>query len=254
MTELFTGAECGPCVGADKALDLLAEYYPRQTMVLLEYHLHIPGPDPLTNTFSEARYGFYGRDFGTPTVFMNGLSNHAGGGPELVKKSLFFRYEQVIEKYKTLPSRITLVLSAEQQNQSIQIKGKVSSSDKAEKSPLNLYIALAEKSVNYTGANGISQHAFVVRYMVNQGTGIPVIFKDGESSIAETINLQNVNDSIIKYLDDFAKNPPERYKNFPGWSVRPDNPDPLNLAVVIWVQNETSKEVYQAAYQELNKQ
>jgi hypothetical protein len=254
LTELFTGAECGPCVGADKALDLLAEYYPRQTMVLLEYHLHIPGPDPLSNTSAEARYEFYGKNFGTPTVFLNGLIQYGGGGPELVKKSLFFRYSQVIEQYDTLLSRIALGLSAGQQNQLVQVKVEVSSSDHAEKAPLNLYLALVEKSVNYTGANGITRHAFVVRYMVNQGTGIPVIFKDGKSTIDQTINLQNVNDSLIKYLDDFAKNPPERYKNFPGWNVRPDHPDPLNLAVVAWIQGADSKEIFQAGYQELNKQ
>jgi hypothetical protein len=254
LTELFTGAECGPCAGADKALDLLAEYYPRQTVVLLEYHLHIPGPDPLSNASSEARYEFYGKDFGTPTVFFNGLTQYGGGGPELVKKSLFFRYNQVIEKNNTLLPRMVLGLSAGQQNQSVRIKVDISWSKKSEKSVLNLYIALAEKSVNYTGANGISQHAFVVRYMVNQGIGIPVIFKDDKASLDETINLQNVNDSLIKYLDDFAKNPPERFKNFPGWNVRPDLPDPMNLAVVVWIQEENSKEVIQAVYQELKKQ
>ncbi len=254
LTELFTGAECGPCVGADLALDLLAEYYPRQTVAFLEYHLHIPGPDPLTNASTEARYGFYGQDFGTPTVFINGLTQYTGGGPELVKKSLFYRYSQVIERYNVSPTRIALSFSAEQQNQLVHIKVEVASTGKTEKSPLKLNIALVEKSVNYTGANGISHHAFVVRYLVNHGTGIPLIFKEGKSIINEIINLQKVNEELIKYLDDFTQNPPERYKNFPGWNVRPDQVDPHNLAVVIWIQDEESKAVYQTGYQELKKQ
>jgi predicted Zn-dependent protease len=59
LTELFTGSECAPCVGADLALDKIAEYYPRSIMALLEYHVHIPRPDALTNNSSEERYQYY---------------------------------------------------------------------------------------------------------------------------------------------------------------------------------------------------
>ncbi len=59
LTELFTGAECPPCKGADLALDLIGEYYPRSMVAILEYHLHIPGTDPLTNKESESRKEYY---------------------------------------------------------------------------------------------------------------------------------------------------------------------------------------------------
>ena len=52
VVELFTGAECPPCVSADVAFDALLETYKPNEVVLLEYHLHIPGPDPLTNADS----------------------------------------------------------------------------------------------------------------------------------------------------------------------------------------------------------
>ena len=46
----------------------------RQTELIgLQYHLHIPGPDPLTNKDSMARQQYYGDEIGgTPTVFFNG--------------------------------------------------------------------------------------------------------------------------------------------------------------------------------------
>ena len=49
LVELFTGAECPPCVAADLAFDALGKTYKPTDVVLLEYHLHIPGPDALTN-------------------------------------------------------------------------------------------------------------------------------------------------------------------------------------------------------------
>jgi tetratricopeptide (TPR) repeat protein len=252
LAELFTGAECGPCVGADKALDVMAEYYSRQNMVLIEYHLHIPGPDPLTNVFSETRYGFYGQNFGTPTVFINGLGVLTGGGPDVVKKSLFFRYRQEIQKYENSPQRFALDIATEQQQQQVNVKVEVSSLGYEEVPRLNLYLALLEKSVNYIGANRISPHAFVVRYMANQDAGLgPVVFSEGKSLIEHKIDLREVNAGLKKYLDDFTQNPPERFKNFPGWNVRPEQLDPHDLAVVAWIQAEESREVYQAGYAEL---
>ena len=52
--ELFTGAQCPPCVAADVAFDVLEKTYKPADLVLIQYHLHIPGPDPLTNAASEA--------------------------------------------------------------------------------------------------------------------------------------------------------------------------------------------------------
>jgi hypothetical protein len=247
LTELFTGAECPPCVGADKALDLLAEYYPRQSMVLLEYHLHIPGPDPLTNSYAEARYEFYGRNFGTPTVFFNGVVQYTGGGPEIVKRSMFFRYRQAVNGLFTAKADMDLSLSAERNNNLIRIRAETKGSLTGHDTSLILHFALVEKNVNYTGANGISRHAYVVRYMLNEGKGIPFRIQEGTMIYEEDINLQEVDDRLKDYLDRFAQNPPERYKNFPGWNVRPDRLDRENLAVMAWIQDVSGKEIYQVA-------
>ena len=49
LMELFTGAQCPPCVAADVAFDALLQTYKPAEFIGLQYHLHIPGPDPLTN-------------------------------------------------------------------------------------------------------------------------------------------------------------------------------------------------------------
>ena len=53
LMELFTGAECPPCVAADVAFDALLMTYKPAEFIGLQYHLPIPGPDPLTNDDSE---------------------------------------------------------------------------------------------------------------------------------------------------------------------------------------------------------
>ena len=99
LAELFTGAECGPCVAADHAFDNLAEYYPRNDLAILEYHVHIPGPDPLTNPDSYRRYSYYGGDFGTPTVFIDGKEKLTGGGNDVVAANRFRVYNYLAGKH-----------------------------------------------------------------------------------------------------------------------------------------------------------
>jgi len=47
LAEMFTGSACPPCVAADLAMDAALERYPVSDLVLLAYHEHIPGPDPM---------------------------------------------------------------------------------------------------------------------------------------------------------------------------------------------------------------
>ena len=70
LVELFTGTQCPPCVATDVAFDALLKTYKPGQVALLQYHLHIPRPDPLTTADAEARgRRYYGDaiDPGTPT-------------------------------------------------------------------------------------------------------------------------------------------------------------------------------------------
>src|SRR5207302_5612983 len=82
VMELFTGAQCPPCVAADVGFDALLKAFRPAELIGLQYHLHIPGPDPLTNADSIARQQYYGEEVrGTPSTFFNGKSESGGGGP-----------------------------------------------------------------------------------------------------------------------------------------------------------------------------
>jgi thiol-disulfide isomerase/thioredoxin len=81
LIEMFTGSECPPCVAADLAFDSLIESTKPTEVVALQYHLHIPGPDPMTNAASEERAKYYGVG-STPSPYFNGKAEEKvrGGG------------------------------------------------------------------------------------------------------------------------------------------------------------------------------
>ncbi len=65
--------------GRRPGLDALGKTFKPSEVVRLQYHLHVPGPDPLTNRDSEARVRFYRRVVESlPSVLLNGDSYPSG--------------------------------------------------------------------------------------------------------------------------------------------------------------------------------
>ena len=250
LTELFTGAECPPCKGADLAMDLIAEYYPRSMVTILEYHLHIPGPDPLTNPDTESRYKFYGKDFGTPTVFFNGKGKIIGGGDELVVRDSFNKYKKSIEKYFADNPLVNIDLKTKLENKTVAVEADVELKEKIYKS-LKLHVAIVEESVNYTGRNGISKHAFVVRYLMTGAEGTTLNLEDKSYNFNDIVSLTDIEERQAEYLKEFENNPPKRFRNFAGWKETKEKLNPDNLAIIVWVQNSETKEILQSKYAEL---
>jgi len=256
LAELFTGAECGPCVASDQAFDKLAEYYSRNDLVILEYHVHVPGPDPLTNPDSYRRFAYYGGDSGTPTVFIDGKEKLTGGGNELIAANRFRVYDYLINKHGKNKPRASISGTATRNNKDIikvtldvQPSTIFDVSSKGVDTPhLSVLIALVEKSVNYTGANGVSKHLFVVRDMVDGFAGKVMKRNKKSVSYSASVDLNEVRKGIGDYLDDPTNDESWRGGSFGGWRERTDKIDPANLAIVAWVQDTLTNEVLQAFY------
>ncbi|MFZ0429573.1 MAG: tetratricopeptide repeat protein [Acidobacteriota bacterium] len=247
LLELFTGAECNPCQAADLAVDLMSEYFPRTALAVLEYHVHIPGADPLTTPDSVARYQYYDVH-GTPTVLFNGDHTLSGGGPGILKKSLFEQYRDRVETLWTQAPDVAIDASAQPEQGEVHVVVRVTPADPAGKVPEGVIrVALVEKSVDYTGGNGIGPQAFVVRDLSEvEETGAKLV--DGSAFLDYTISLKKVEATLGTYLDDFEKNPPERYKGFGGFREKPIALNAGNLAVVVWVENRDTKTILQSVY------
>ena len=241
LVELFTGAECPPCVAVDLACDALERTYKPAEAIFLQYHIHVPGPDPLANKDTEERAAARKVE-GTPATYFNGKTADTDGGGlspkdarekyDLMKKQL----EDLLEK----PAGAKVAVTAALKGEELSIKATVSDVEKPG-DKVTLRIALAETRVRYSGSNGIRYHHGVVRALVGGQKGYAV--KDKALDQTATVKLDELRASLVKYLDDYGKD-----NEFPS-SDRPL--DLKDLKVVAFVQDDATGEVLQAAQVEI---
>jgi hypothetical protein len=237
LVELFTGSQCPPCVAADLAFDGLEKTYGPKEVALLEYHVHIPGPDPLANADTMARLKYYGEQIeGTPTILFNGKAEASGGGLAPDSKDKYDEYRKVIDPLLKKSATLKLEAEAEAKGDKIHITATASGVDKPGEK-VRLRLALVEKWVRYRGGNGLPYHHHVVRDMPGGADGLALTKETGKQDV--TVDVNELRDKLDAYLDDYAKNEAP----FSG-STRPLRLH--DLRVVAFVQNDETKEVLQA--------
>jgi tetratricopeptide (TPR) repeat protein len=249
LAELFTGAECGPCVASDIAFDALREFYPGSDLSILEYHVHIPGPDPLTTNDSWSRYQMY-RGGGTPTAVIEGRESILGGGPKYVARNRFNLYKYAIGKYISKEPGVTLSVDVARKGDTLAVQARVGQyRGHAKTGDCVLHVALVQRAVDYTGANGISRHAMVVRQLFGGPSGSPVSASLADETIRLSLSMTDVEGAVKELIRDPKAQPswPGKKRNFNGWRPLPGVLDRSNLSVVAWVQNESTHEILQSA-------
>ncbi|MSR32010.1 MAG: hypothetical protein EXR99_10940 [Gemmataceae bacterium] len=236
LVELFTGTECPPCVAADLAFDALGKCFKTPEVVSLQYHLHIPGPDPLTNPDCEARARYYGRQIeGTPAIFFNGKAGAGGGGPREAAMEKFSEYRGVIEPLLEKPAGGKMTASAVQTGDDVAISVAVEGF-KETGNNIRLNMVLTEKEVRYTGGNKQKRHHHVVRSFPAGVEGIPLA--GGVVKKEAKVNLGDLRKKWSSYLDQASREEPFSGKGRPL--------EFKNLLVVAFVQNMATGEVLQA--------
>jgi hypothetical protein len=239
LVELFTGAQCPPCVAADLAFDALGKTFKPGEVVLLQYHLHIPGPDPLTSPASESRKGFYGQAVdGTPTIIFSGKTAAEGGGGADAGPEKYEEYLGAIEPLLERPAKATLQVRATRKGEKIDVRADVAGL-KETGDDVRLRLVLVEEQVAYTGGNNLPAHHHVVRAFLGPegANGTPLKNKTATKEV--TVDLAEVRKNLKAYLDKYAEKRP-----FPG---KLPALDLKKLLVVAFVQNDETNEVLQAA-------
>jgi hypothetical protein len=235
LVELFTGAMCPPCVAADTAFDGLEQTFTPREVVLLQYHLHIPGPDALTNPDSEARSRYYGKDLrGTPTIFFNGKSEAGGGGSREAAEAKYKQYLGVLKPLLDEKAKAQIKAEAVRKGDKIEITAHVSGLEKPGEK-VKLRLALVQEWARYPGGNGLSYHSRVVRAMPGGVAGFALA--KGSDKHTATVNLGELRKELKKYLEGMEKRQP-----FPAQL-------PLklrDLRVVAFVQDDDTQQVLQA--------
>jgi hypothetical protein len=236
LVELFTGAQCPPCVAADIAFDAVGKSYTSSEVALLQYHLHIPGPDPLTNADSEARQNFYGKTIeGTPTLFLDGkTSDPLGGGRDGGKES-YDTLRKTLDEVLKKNGQASITLNVRRTGDKVDIEAEVTDLTKSG-DRVRLRFALVEEVVRYPGRNQQRLHHHVVRAFPGGVEGFALLEAIAKKKVS--FSLTELKKSLGDYLDKSAKRQPFL-----------DDERPLNLKnlkVVAFIQDDKSKEVYQA--------
>jgi hypothetical protein len=239
--ELFTGATCPPCVAADLAFDTLQKTYKPTEAVLIQYHMHIPGPDPMTNADTEARWAYYrkahpGKVTGVPSSMFNGKPQGGGGGPAGFADKKYEAYRGIIDPILEENAGAKMTAEAVRNGDNIEINVKVSDLNDpgADK---KLRILLAEETVRYAGSNKIRLHHNVVRAFPGGVDGVAL--KEAATRHKASVNVSQLRDNLTKYLDAFEASG----KSF----ANPARPMALNhLRVIAFVQDDNSHEILQA--------
>jgi uncharacterized glyoxalase superfamily protein PhnB len=237
LVELFTGTECPPCVAADLAFEAAERAFKPTEVVLLQYHLHVPGPDPLANAATDARGKYYDKQVeGTPTVLVDGKPAEVNGGGAADARDRYRQFAAVLEKELEKPAGAKLEAKAAREGDKLKVSAKVSGLAKPGPS-LRLRFAVVEERVRYRGGNGVRYHHCVVRGFAGGPDGFPLTKADAEQS-AE-VDVEKLRADLNTYLDTFAKE--NEGAQFPERPMRLDR-----LRVVAFVQDDATHEVVQA--------
>jgi hypothetical protein len=247
MMELFTGAQCPPCVAADVAFDALVKAYKPTDLVLIQYHMHIPGSDPMTNPDTTARWDYYQKLFpydpdtrtgigGVPSSLFNGKVAGGGGGGMTAAEDKFNQYAGLINPLLEKTTEVKLAGKAKRTGDKLDIGVEVANGDGAD---VKLRLLVVEETVKYAGSNGIRFHHHVVRAMPGGAAGVAV--KDKSFKHTAAVDLGEVRKGLTKYLDEYvAENPNRPF-------ARPDRPmDMKAVRVIALVQNDKTGEILQS--------
>jgi hypothetical protein len=247
LFELFTGAQCPPCVASDVAFDVLQKSYKTSELVLLQYHLHIPGPDPMTNPDTQARWQHY-RDAhgsknigGVPTAIFNGKTYRVGGGAMANSEKTYGVYCGMIDPMLETEAGCKLKATAKRHGDKIEITADVAGL-KNPGNDVKLRLVLAEETIRYVGGNKIRFHHQVVRSMIPSPVGTAVKKEDFKTTA--TVELPALRKSLTTYLDEWV--------SIKGAFRPPDRPmDLRNLRVIAFVQDDSTHEILQAVQAEV---
>ena len=242
LVEMFTGAECPPCVAADLAYDGIGRTYKPSEVLRLQYHLNIPFPDPLTNATTLARQKYYGVN-GTPAAFVNGKTVDDAGGPAGAAVQRFTHFRRLIDPTLELPALAKLNLTASRDGDKITVHAKVSELVKPGER-MRHRVFLAEDVVRYRGGNGVRYHHAVVRSALSPETGFPLRQATTEHSVE--LNLGDLRKSLAADLEKFQKENEEVPNGERLLSLK-------KLFVVALIQDDGTREVVQAGQAEIKE-
>lgn len=237
LAELFTGAQCAPCVAADLSLGAAQGAFDRSQLIVLRYHQHTPGPDPLASPDTIQRFEQYAGS-GTPSLFLNGRPLEGVGGSTLLVPDVVRRVKAQIQAQLDTHSDYSLRLAARVRDPRGLIELEAEAQG-AERFPaqVRLHLALAEQRIAMPARNGIRVHEMVVRLCPGEVAGIKP--EGGKLKFSGGVDLSGQRQRVASYLEFVEKESMETFDHKPI--------DMTRLVFVGWLQRTDTGEIMQAA-------
>ena len=212
LLEVFTGTACGPCVASDLAAESLAMAFAPSELIVLQHHLNVPGPDPLSNDDTAARFTEVAGQ-GTPLLLLNGRPVSNPGGPfASMSEPLYKRVRASVESGLKEKAPLSISLKTRSAGAKVTISAEVQSSEPLF-DDLRLRVYLAEERVDYFAPNGVRQHQNVVRYSVSPAGGLPP--QEGKLLLSQIVDLKVIRNRLGLALDKQESNAkPLAFKSF----------------------------------------
>lgn len=234
LVELFTGTACPPCVGSDLALSVLQQTYPSPQTIVLQYHQHVPGPDPLSNLDTEDRSSYY-EVGGNPFAFIDGKPLPGVGGLLQHVTRVYNTTRTAVDERLKVAATAKLALSAKVDGDELVVEAAASDFPAEEETAakLRMRLAIVEPEVAFVAPNGIRRHDGVVRKLLSGAKGIGV--KSGRLAYSLRMPAADIRQDLANYLADF-----ESGRNY-TFLVKPLKLEGLTL--VGWVQNDETREI-----------
>lgn len=214
LVESFSQASCAPCAAQNPALEALLVANPTKA-VAIKYQVSWPGYDPMylqNTTEIDARVNYYNIS-GVPDRVLDGTNQDA------TQTNIDNRYAVASPINMTIAHTINPGFATADVNVTITAPAVWNPSSTV------LHVGMIEKTISFAsapGSNGETEFHNVMRKMLSGWTGNAVVASNFASAGgSQTFTFTNV--AIPSYIYDLNE-----------------------VGFVAWVQNTTSKEVYQA--------
>jgi hypothetical protein len=216
LAELFTQWNCGPCTYANPALNELLDVYGPDQLVMIATHTWWPSPDddPFYNANTpdaDARIAYYSVT-GVPTAVFDGTEMEVGG---TTTQERYTTYKGIIESelMKTSPLEITITGSVAGPNANVDVN--IRATDPIPAGTNKIKFVVTEDNRYGAGANGEVRHRTVMRDVL-LSQDLPALTMGEEYDVSRAFSVN------------------------PTWTVQ-------NLQIVVYVQNDVDKVVFNAA-------
>ncbi len=234
LHEVFTGSNCGPCLGADALLDDVFHETTRPYSVI-KYQL---GSDPYMSREGVRRRMHYLPDaetYSIPYVHADGTN---GFHPAQINDDAGYSVDD-LDGWAEMPSVLSLSVSHEVTDQTVDFQVEMLALDDLDSEKLVLHAAIIEnKTTGNVGANGQTEFHQVMKKMVpdDGGTAIePMLREDSLTwDLSYTFTGEYDDDtSITNMVDHAAAHTVEEF---------------TDLEVVVFIQDTETWEVHQSAW------